>query len=472
MYRPIRTRLMVLLLSIVPLTAGAQTYCLDSCVAMALKHNKQIEAAGWLVKKQEYTRKALQANFFPDINMQAVGLYSTASSTATMDIASPIAWAMADRVQNIFPGLIQESTKQQLAHRWTQRLSPLNPDVAIKVKGMVYGNLQLKQPLYMGGRITAGYRMGQIGVQMAHLGQQLTREEVILQVYDAYQLMVKAKELHRVAQKYDSLLLKLSHDVEKSIKHGMASRNEKLKVQVKKNEAELKLMEAENGILLARMNLCQLIGLPLITPMDVEADEVTGLTGTYVDDAATPYGRTEALLLEQQVELARKQVKMEEAARLPEVGLGLQVGMLDGLEFIDQRLFRHKPVATAMISVKIPIYHAGDVRHKVSAAKADLNRQLVEREEYMEKMELELQQKANLLRETKLELQLRERHLEQCEENLRISRRSYDVGLEPISDLLTAQVLWQEAYANRAEVRYKLKSRWMEWCKAAGRLKL
>ena len=88
----------------------------------------------------------------------------------------------------------------------------------------------------------------------------------------------------------------------------------------------------------------------------------------------------------------------------------------------------------------------------------------------MEKMDLELQQQANLLEEAQLEYCLRQRHLEQCAENLRVSRKSYDVGLEPLTDLLTAQVLWQQAYADKAEAAYQLKSSLMKWRKAAGRL--
>ena len=80
------------------------------------------------------------------------------------------------------------------------------------------------------------------------------------------------------------------------------------------------------------------------------------------------------------------------------------------------------------------------------------------------------QQQANLLEEAQLEYRLRQRHLEQCAENLRVSRKSYDVGLEPLSDLLTAQVLWQQAYADKAEAAYQLKSCLMKWRKAAGRL--
>ena len=460
----------LLLLLLFPTAVNAQVYSLDSCVRMALDYNKRIEAARWQTKRYEHNRKALFANFFPNIKGSVSGLYSTMSRSATLDIASPWAWTMAEKVQSLAPRWISDNMKEQLAQRWTGKLSPLNPEIEMKVKGMFAANVQIEQPLYMGGKIKAGYEMGRIGEQMSQLGESVVREEVILKVYDAYQLMVKAKELHVVAQKYDSLLIQLTHDVEKAIEHGMASRNEKLKVQVKKNEAQLRILEAENGIVLARMNLCQLIGLPLSSDIDVETDEDLTTGDCSVDQLASHYDRTEAQILDRQVMLASQQVKIEKSAYRPEVGLGVMAGVVDGLEFLDRKFFRHKPVITAVLTVKVPIYHAGEVRHKVAAAKADLERQRLERADYLEKMDLELMQKANQVNETMRELQLREKYLEECGENLRISRKSYDVGLETLSDLLTAQVLWQEAYANRVETRYKLKSRWMEWRKAAGRL--
>ena len=358
--------------------------------------------------------------------------------------------------------------KQNLSNRWRDKLSVFNPDIDYKARNTFYGGLSVEQPIYMGGKIRAAYRIGQAGERMARLGQALAREEVIVQVHDAYQLMVKAKELHVVAVKYDSLLLKLTGDVQKSVEQGMASRNEKLKVQVKKHDAERKLRPPEHAIILARMNLCHLGGLPLITEVDVELPQEE--ESVCMDREATTDGRTEARLLDTQVELARQQVKLEQSARLPQLGVALQVGVLDGMEMLDQRLFRHKPTATAMVSLKIPIYHAGEVHHKVQAAKAELQRQRVEQQNLMEKMDLELQQQANLLEEAQLEYRLRQRHLEQCAENLRVSRKSYDVGLEPLSDLLTAQVLWQQAYADKAEAAYQLKSCLMKWRKAAGRL--
>ena len=85
-------------------------------------------------------------------------------------------------------------------------------------------------------------------------------------------------------------------------------------------------------------------------------------------------------------------------------------------------------------------------------------------------MNLDLQQQANDVDEAQLELQLRKRNLEQCEENLHLSRSAYSVGMETLSDLLTAQVLWQEAYAQLVESRYMAKVKMMKWRKAAGRI--
>lgn len=468
MKKPIRIGVFSLMLCGLMPFVQAQTLSLDSCVSLALKHNKQLEAAQWMVKKQVHTRKSLYAHFFPNFSAQVIDFYSTAEGQVSMDIASPLAWGLADKLQGLAPQYISDNVKQNLANRWRDKLSVFNPDIDYKARNTFYGGLSVEQPIYMGGKIRAAYRIGQAGERMARLGQALAREEVIVQVHDAYQLMVKAKELHVVAVKYDSLLLKLTGDVQKSVEQGMASRNEKLKVQVKKNEAELKLRQAENAIILARMNLCHLVGLPLITEVDVELPQEE--ESVCMDREATTDGRTEARLLDTQVELARQQVKLEQSARLPQLGVALQVGVLDGMEMLDQRLFRHKPTATAMVSLKIPIYHAGEVHHKVQAAKAELQRQRVEQQNLMEKMDLELQQQANLLEEAQLEYRLRQRHLEQCAENLRVSRKSYDVGLEPLSDLLTAQVLWQQAYADKAEAAYQLKSCLMKWRKAAGRL--
>lgn len=113
---------------------------------MALDYNKRIGAARWQTKRYEHNRKALFANFYPNIKGSVSGLYSTLSRSATLDIASPWAWTMAEKVQSLAPWWISDNMKEQLAQRWTEKLTPLNPEIEMKVKGMFAANVQIEQP--------------------------------------------------------------------------------------------------------------------------------------------------------------------------------------------------------------------------------------------------------------------------------------------------------------------------------------
>jgi hypothetical protein len=48
-------------------------------------------------------------------------------------------------------------------------------------------------------------------------------------------------------------------------------------VGVKKDEAQLKLRQAENGLRLARMNLCRIVGLPLLTEISPASHPLEGI---------------------------------------------------------------------------------------------------------------------------------------------------------------------------------------------------
>ena len=70
-----------------------------------------------------------------------------------------------------------------------------------------------------------------------------------------------------LAKSYKSLLERLAQDLQNLYAEGMTTKNEVLKVQVKQNEVELSLMQAENGLVLSKMLLGQIIG--------VDAEQIT-----------------------------------------------------------------------------------------------------------------------------------------------------------------------------------------------------
>lgn len=92
--------------------------------------------------------------------------------------------------------------------------------------------------------------------------------------------------------------------------------------------------------------------------------------------------------------------------------------------------------------------------NKVRSAKVKLEQTRLEQENANEKMLLELTQATNNLDEARLECELSERSLEQAEENMKVSGKQYEVGLETLSDYLEAQVMWQQAYQTKVDAHF------------------
>lgn len=445
--------LALLCLSGAPAAKAQQTLSLEQCRTMALASNKEMAAAARQTDAARYTARSYKGLFFPNLTARATGLYSTADGGYHAEGGQlPVFAVGAGGVPSqmpmfaYFPGL----------------------DLNYKVGAMFLGGIQLEQPLYTGGKIRSAYRTAQLGNEMAQMNETLTGANVILQTDNAYAQVVKAMEMKKVAERYNALLAELFRNVESARKHGLKLQNDVLKVQVKLNESELALRKADNALRLATMNLCHLIGRPLDDDISVndgfpETEQCTEPTNADIS------ARPEYALLEKREEMAQQQIRLTRSELLPTIGLQGSLNYLYGLELNNEPLF-DKGNFTVLLNVSLPIYHFGERTHKVKAARARLEQTRLERENLNEQMLLELTQATNNLDEARMECTLAGRSLEQAEENLRVSKSQFDAGLEPLSEHLEAQALWQQAYETSVEARYQLYLSHVKYRKAAGTL--
>ena len=115
--------------------------------------------------------------------------------------------------------------------------------------------------------------------------------------------------------------------------------------------------------------------------------------------------RPEYKLLDKQVELNRQQVKLSRSELLPKIGIVGNYSYMNGLEINDQKVL-DKGSFTAMLSVSVPVFHFGERKNKVNAAKAKLQQSLLEQSDQQELMLLQLTQAAHNLEEAQLECEL------------------------------------------------------------------
>lgn len=441
------------LLSATVHVAGQEVLDLPRCREMALQYNKEIASSAKQTESARYMVKSYKGLFFPNLSLNGTGLYSTANDNihfagGNLPVLTPT--ATGQLIPNgsfaYFPGL----------------------DIDYKVGPVFLGGIHLEQPLYMGGKIRAAYKMSELGHEMAQMNETLTATNIILQTDEAYVMVIKAQEMKKVAEKYRSLLQELYRNVESARKHGLKPQNDVLKVQVKLNESELSLRKAENALRLAKMNLCHYIGKPLDTPI-VVSDHFPEFETRPVASDADITARPEYDILHKQVDIAQQQIKLNRSELLPQVGLMGAYEYLNGLKLNNEKLFNNGSFSV-MLNVSIPLYHFGERTNKVKAAKARLEQSRLSQENLNEQMRLELAQAGNNLEEARLESELADRSLAQAEENLKVSKSQYDVGLEPLSDHLEAQALWQQAYETSVDARFQHYLSYIKYQKATGTL--
>ena len=436
------------------LTTNAQTpLTLDQCRQLALDNNKRMAAANKQTQAAHYTMQSYRGNFFPNFTASGTGLYSTANGTFNIPGGN-------------LPTFLPDANGQPTPNGGFAYFPGI--DLNYKVRTVWMGGVQVEQPIFMGGKILAAYKMARLGKQMAQLNENLTATEVILETDQAYALMVKAQEMNKVAESYHAVLQELMKNVQSAYKHGLKSKNDVLKVQVKLNESELAIRKAENALRLANMNLCHLIGKPLIETLQISDDfpVIEQALETQVNDITA---RPEYSLLNKQVDMAKQQVKLSRSELLPQVGIRGSYDYVHGLKVNEQRLF-DDGAFSVMLNVTVPLFHFGERINKVRASKAQLEQVRMEQADLNEKMYLELTQAANNLDEAKLQTALADRSLEQADENRRISKGEYEAGLEPLSDHLEAQALWQQAYETKVDAHFQLYLSYVKYLKAAGKL--
>ena len=447
--------LTIIIFCLCALTANAQeVLTLDQCRQLALDNNKQMASAAKQTLAAHYTMQSYKGNFFPNFMASGIGLYSTANGSFGIPGGN-------------LPTFIPDATGQFLPNNGFAYFPGI--DLNYKVRTVYMGGIQIEQPIFMGGKITAAYRMATLGKQIAQLNENLTSTEIILETDQAYALMIKAQEMNKVAESYNAVLQELLKNVQSAYKHGLKSKNDVLKVQVKLNESELSIRKAQNALRLANMNLCHLIGKPLTETLQISNDFpiIEQTLETQINDITA---RPEYNLLNKQVDLAKQQIKLTRSELLPQIGIRGSYDYIHGLKVNEQTIF-NKGHFSVMLNVSIPIFHFGERTNKVLAAKMKLEQTRLEQADLNEKMLLELTQSANNLNEAKLQAELADQSLLQADENRRISKGEYEAGLEPLSEYLEAQALWQQAYETKVDAHFQLYLNYVKYLKAAGQLK-
>lgn len=489
-------KLLILALTTLATSAQAQqTLTLDSCRAMALRNNKTLSASRLQLDMARYNKKAAKTKYLPHIS--ALGGYeltsreisllskdqksalANAGTNTTGALHNDIAGALTNLAQQ---GILTPEQASNLGGMFGQVGSKIGEAVnhvgqnivdafRTDTRQMYALSVMLTQPVYMGGAIIAANRMAAIGEEMAQNNIEASTQNTLHSIDQAYWTVVSVHHKKQLAESYLAVVKKLDDDVSKMIREGVATRADGLKVDVKVNEAEMSLTQAENGLALAKMLLCQLCGMDVdsdITLADENADNLVSQSDdTQADRAVAMENRPELKLLQNSADMSRQATKLVRAAYLPQVLLtggyvATNPNVFNGFE---RKLSGMWNVG---VTVRVPLWNWMEGTYKVRASRIATTIVELERDDIREKIDLQVSQSQFKVKEANRRLAMAIKNVENAEENLRCANLGFKEGVIPTTDVMAAQTAWVQAQSQKIDAEVDVKMSQVNLKKALG----
>ena len=469
------------------LPAGAQrVLSLDSCRQMALLNNKQLGVSRLKQEVAANMRKSARTKYLPHVS--AIGSYQyTSEPTSILSetqkaefsnlgtaIGAGLSQSMADLMTKIpnlaaVMGRVGPVTEQMLNGLGQKIVDGFDTDT----RNMFVGSVMLTQPLFMGGSIIAMNKMADINEKLAANSMDARRQAIIYRLDQAYWQVVSLYHKQQLAQSYLDLVKKLDTDVYKMIEEGVATKSDGLSVDVKVNEAEMTLTKVNDGLVLSRMLLNQLCGLPLneqVTLVDEQSTEiaVVELTPTLNVEQAVA-NRPELKMLQNTVDLSKQTTNILKAGNLPQLLLtgGYAASNPNLLNGFQRKLRGFWNVGVTM---RVPLWNWGDVMYKVRASKGATAIANLELEEARELIELQVNQTTFKVDEANKKLLMAKSNIQRADENLRMANLGFREGVISPTTVMEAQTAWLQAQSQKIDAEIDVKLSQVELQKSLGTL--
>ena len=432
------------------MSASAQTYTLTQLKDSALSNNIAIRSARHSIDAAQQQRKEAFSKYFP--NVSGTGLWFNADKgMAKMDI---------NPSEYITPEL-GASLAQMLPPEALASLG--SPMSMTMMKNGTIAGITAVQPVFAGGQIVNGNRLAKVGEDVSRLQLQLSQKEVERQTEQYYWQLVTLKEKLKTIEAVQALLADIHKDVDVAVRAGVAMRNDLLQVQLRQNDVESNKVKLNNGINIVRMLLAQYCGINSnqFSVKSAEIRDVSSMQATRQDYDQALQHTTEYQLLNKQVEATKLQRKMEIGKNMPTVGVGAGYNYHNLLD--NDRTF-----GMIFATVNVPISDWWGGSHSIKRKKIEQQKAEEQLADNSELLKIRMQNAWNNVEEAYQQLQIAHRSIEQAEENLRLNRDYYKAGTSRMSDLLEAQLLYQQSLDKRVDAYADYQNKLLEYRQATG----
>ena len=429
------------------MSASAQTYTLEQIKDSALQNNFAIRSAKYGVEAAQQQRKEAFTKYFPSVS--GTGVWFNANKGMAQTTINPSASISPE----LGAALAQSLPQEALA-------ALANPISISMMKNGTIGSLMAVQPVFAGGQIINGNKLAKVGEEVSKLQLQLSENEVEKTAEQYFWQLASLQEKMNTVNAVDTLLRDIHKDVDVAVRAGVAMRNDLLQVQLRQNDIQSQRLKLQNGISIVRLLLSQYCGLrdtSFAISFQTSIPEKFNVSCLMFNVNGLP----EYQLLGKQVEAAKLQKQMAVGQNLPTLAVGAGYNYHNVLE-------NNHSFGMVFATVSVPISDWWGGSHAIKRKKIEHQKAVEQLEDNAQLLKIRMQNAWNGVEESYQQLQLAQRSIEQADENLRLNRNYYRAGTSKMSDLLEAQLLYQQALDKHTDAFADYQNKLLEYKQATG----
>lgn len=318
----------------------------------------------------------------------------------------------------------------------------------------------LRQPIFTGFKLINEYRLSELGLDRAEVTAKVTRQDVILDIKNAFFLVLKNLKLLEVAQQTVRSIAAQRDVAENFYKVGLTPLNDLLQSQVQLANAQQQLTVAVNNLELARAQFNTVLRRPVNTPVALVDELAHGPFPLTLEECfqEADKNRLEIKVANLDIAIAERQVSLSEKDYFPALDLvgtysrtgdDWQAHGGDGIT--DAAGWNIQATATWTF------WEWGRTGYGRKEKLARLAQSKYRRSEIIDAISLDVKQAYLRTREAEQNIVTVGQAVEQAQENLRITEEQYKEQVATQTDVLIAQTLLTQTETNYTNALFDFK---------------
>ena len=404
-----------------------QSTLLEKYRTMALDYNHDLKAAEKNIAASMEVEKSARADLKPKLSGAASFQYTGNPMELTLDIPS------------------------------------IGLSKTVEGKNLNYGgSLSILQPVYTGGRVLESIRMAQHQQALAGNQAKALNDAVCYQTDIQYWSAVARQEIVDVAEDFRNSIAALVKTIKERVEVGLVDPQDLLMAEVKLNEAEYQLLQAQSNFETGRMALNSMIGVRLEQPTELDAQ----IPIVVVSDSlwlSTGMGRPEIQMAYDKIRIAESTKKLNDSQFKPQFYVGVEGSYSSpGYNFKKDL----DPNYAVYAKVSVPIFEWGKRRSekrvssfRIGMAEDNLNN-------VVDRVELEVSVARKALSQAIERVRLSESSLAKAEENEAKAVERYNEGKVSVVEVIDAQTYRQTSQVNYVQAKAAAQGHYSELIKA------